>query len=333
MYAAKVVLDSITPAGHRLTTMEVTIPRMVLAEFNTHRVFSRNSASSRAIPVKKMLERVRKDPFTPLFWGKNQKGMAASVELSSAEQEAALRTWLMARDTCANATEHLALSSLDVHKQTANRIIEPWLWHTVIVSSTEWPNFNNLRRHPAAQPEINKPANMLFEARAASKPASAVEGYWHLPYVYKEKAQLWFPNDIDDAKAMGDDLKVSWIEILKMVSVGRCARVSVLNHDGERKLGEDVEMFGKLKKNGHMSPLEHVARPMTKRELNTYRMYHYVIETPDGDAAYDSRDPYEVGDEIEGGEVKSVKVDHFCGNFDGWMQLRKTIPGESVFTG
>ena len=94
---AKIICDSISPDGIRLTTMEVKMHRFILAEMNTHRIFSRNSASSRAIPVKKMLERVKTDPAMPVFWGKNQSGMGASEELSPLEKEEAIKQWLEAR--------------------------------------------------------------------------------------------------------------------------------------------------------------------------------------------------------------------------------------------
>jgi len=140
-YNARVLLDSTSPAGIRLTTLEVTFPRFVLAEFNTHRLFSRNSASSRAIPTSKLIERVLKDPAIPLEWGKNKAGMSASDVLSPDLAQEAEHVWLGARDAAvANAQR---LLDLDVHKQELNRLLEPFLWHTVIVSATEWKNFSS----------------------------------------------------------------------------------------------------------------------------------------------------------------------------------------------
>ncbi|MBV8154461.1 MAG: FAD-dependent thymidylate synthase, partial [Candidatus Eremiobacteraeota bacterium] len=137
------LLDSVSPAGVRLTTLEVTFPRFVLSEFNTHRVLSRNSSSSRAIPTPKLLERVMTDPVLPLEWGRNQKGMSASDVLTPEEEEEAKRIWLSARDA---AIEHARkLMELKVHKQELNRVLEPFLWHTVIVTATEWDNFFTLR--------------------------------------------------------------------------------------------------------------------------------------------------------------------------------------------
>ena len=154
-YAARVLRDSLSPAGVRLTTMEVTFPRFVLSEFNTHRVMSRNSASSRAIPSGKLIERALNDPVVPIEWGRNQRGMQAGDVLSEEDAAKALRVWLAARDAAvARARELLELS---VHKQVLNRVLEPFLWHTVIVTSTEWRNFFELRCAPAAHAPAPRP--------------------------------------------------------------------------------------------------------------------------------------------------------------------------------
>src|SRR3954452_24195130 len=96
-FEAKVLADSVSPAGQRLTTLEATFPRFVLAEFNTHRVFSRNSASSRAIPVAKQLRRVLDDPYVPIEFGSNKPGMQAGPALAGANRDAAEREWVGGR--------------------------------------------------------------------------------------------------------------------------------------------------------------------------------------------------------------------------------------------
>lgn len=243
-YAAKVIADSISIAECRLTTIEVTLPRIVLAEFNTHRMLSRNSASSRAIPVAKMLERVESDPFIPIYWGKNQKGMQADKELSADDRGVARSAWLAARDSAIGYAE--ALMATGVHKQIANRLLEPFLWHTVIATATDWSNFFALRCHPDAQPEIRMAAEMMREAMKASIPTTTAPGDWHLPFV--EPAEAW-------------DLEVNgWSETkVAKVSVGRCARVSYLTHDGKRDPEADAQLADRLMVNGHMSPYEHAA--------------------------------------------------------------------------
>src|ERR1035437_2254645 len=119
-FKATVLADSISPDGVRLTTQEVTFPRIVLAEFNTHRVFTRNSSSSRAIPVEKMWRRVWDDPFFPVHWGKNQSGMSAREELSGWRLSLAMKLWwLFSRVAVLMA---MLLLKVGVHKQITNRL-------------------------------------------------------------------------------------------------------------------------------------------------------------------------------------------------------------------
>ena len=239
-YSARVLLDSRSPAGVRLTTLEVTFPRFVLSEFNTHRIFSRNSSSSRAIPTSKLLERVENEPVLPLEWGRNQKGMSATDVLTPEEEEAAKRIWLDARDAAVAHARKLV--ELKVHKQELNRVLEPFLWHTVIVTATEWDNFFTLRCAPNAQPEIRAAAIRMREAIADSKPDPVPYGEWHLPLVQ------------DDERALP-------IEMQKKISAARCARVSYLTHEGKRELEKDLELHDRLKADRHLSPFEHVATP------------------------------------------------------------------------
>lgn len=242
MISAKVVCDSLSPAGVRLTTLEVVMPRIILAEFNTHRVFSRNSASSRAIPVEKMIEKVMTDPFIPLYWGKNQKGMQADEELSVSAKYSAQARWLDARDRAVEQVKQLV--EIGVHKQITNRLLEPFLWHTVIVTATEWSNFFAQRCHPDAMPEMRLTAEAMRDAMEASTPTPLDYGKWHLPYIL-------------------DDEQGNPLEEKKRVATARCARVSYLQHDGVRAWSKDITMFEeKLLPGGHWSPFEHVATPM-----------------------------------------------------------------------
>jgi thymidylate synthase ThyX len=296
-YEAKVLKDSLSPDRVRLTTIEVTLPRIVLAELNTHRMFSRNSASSRAIPVKKMLERVKNDPFIPVWWGKNQKGMQAAEELAPGAKSLALAEWLLARDNAVATVERLQEGDIDLHKQIANRLLEPWLFHTVIVTATEWDNFWGLRRHPDAQPEIKRAADMMWDAYQASFPVAVGDGEWHLPLVEANEAF---------------NLQVNGMSIQDVckVSVGRCARVSYLTHDGKRDPKADIELCERLAKSGHMSPMEHVATPMTRDQ-----------------AVKILRKPGVVGLDLLDIDARTV----FAGNFRGWVQMRKEVPNEDNF--
>lgn len=296
-YSARILADSLSPDGIRLITYEVTFPRIVLAEFNTHRVFSRNSASSRAIPVATMLKRIQDDPFIPIYWGKNQKGMQAAEELPADAQARALAQWLQARDHAVETVKRLQLPDIDLHKQIANRLLEPWLWQTVLVTATEWDNWDGLRDNSQAQPEIQRIAGMMKTVRSESIPLQLSYGEWHLPLV----------SDRDQLEAAGYSLA----DIVK-ICVGRCCRVSYLTHDGKRDPLADIELFDRLLKSGHMSPFEHAARPMTRDDAQ-----NIIYEQIKSCAAI----PLSV-------DPKSV----FCGNFRGWISQRKLIPGEAVFT-
>lgn len=245
MYQAKILADSCGPSGARITTFEVTYPRFVHAEFMTHREFSRNSASSRAIPVEKMIERVCADPAMPVWWGKNQTGMQAREELVGDELARVQEAWLNARDNAVSSA--LELMKLGLHKQLANRLVEPWMWITVIASATQTSNFFALRCHPDAQPEIAKAAYMMRDAFEASVPRDLGAGEWHLPLVPDRDALL-------DA---GHDE-----ETIALIACGRCARVSYLTHDGKRDPQADIELALRLIRSGHMSPFEHAAEAL-----------------------------------------------------------------------
>jgi hypothetical protein len=242
--SARVVADSISPHGKRITTFVLTYPRFVHSEFMTHRVFSRNAASSRAIPAKKIRKLVRIDSAMPVYWGANQAGMQAEAELVGWRLFLAKQLWIKA------AYFMLAVNwlfeKLGLHKQIANRILEPWFNITVVCTSTEWANFYHLRNHKKAQPEIKRLAEVMLEAQNQSVPRLLQEGEWHLPFV-------------DDS-----ELAKLGIEVALQMSVARCARVSYLNHDGKRSsVDEDRKLFVRLvgEDPKHTSPAEHQATP------------------------------------------------------------------------
>lgn len=250
---ARVIADSIGIADdrstYRVTTMEVVCHRFVLAEFNTHRAFSRNSASSRAIPFKRQVERVIEDPAIPLVFPAEQRGMQGGEPLAGAALAAARGRWLLARDMAvANAT---SLSEMGVHKSVVNRLLEPFMWHTIVVTSTEWDNFFKQRCSSLAQPEIQAIAYAMRDALDASEPDVLDDDQWHMPYLDPETILEVMDREPDGLGA------------LRGVSAARCARVSYLTQDGRRDYTEDLKLYERLVTADppHWSPLEHVCRP------------------------------------------------------------------------
>lgn len=240
-YSARILLDTIA-SGARITTFELILPKWILAELNTHRAFSRNAASSRAIPVAKVIEQVEQHPVMPVWWGKNQPGMQANEELTGAELAVAKAYWLQARDLAVEQAK--LMQEAGVHKQLTNRVLEPWMWAHDIVTATDFDHFFELRCHPDAQPEFRVVAEQMRDAYRDSTPAMPrrVGGRaWHLPYVS------------DDELALYNDEAV-----LKM-SAARCARVSYRQHDGSHDPLKDLALADRLLASQHLSPFEHAA--------------------------------------------------------------------------
>lgn len=246
MIYAKVIADSISPTGSRLTTIEAQFHRFILAEVNTHRAFSRNSASSRAIPTKKLIQQVRENPAVPVEFGSNKPGMQAGEEVD--ERINCEGAWISAAEwACLRAEE---LASHGVHKQVVNRLLEPFLWHRAIISSTwdGWANFFEQRISKLAQPEMQVLVESIRYAIGESEPEWLNYGEWHLPYV---------------ANSTGVDMDVKDTAEARKVSAARCARVSYNNFSGTRDVAKDLELCEKLMTADppHFSPFEHVATP------------------------------------------------------------------------
>lgn len=265
---AKVIADSITPHGRRLTTVEATIHRFVLAELNTHRVFSRNSASSRAIPLVKQLDRMADNPAWPVSWPAEQPGMQGGAELDPHDLTDAQNLWQDVYSyTWERVSQYLNMKPSGnerLHKSVVNRLLEPFMYHTVIISATEWDGFFAQRCSPLAQPEIRIVAEAIRDAITLSEPVTryAADGLaldradwmgWHLPYMTQQ--------DLRDCASCGEDPR--------HVSAMRCARVSYLTHDGVRDVQVDAEKYRDLVSASppHWSPLEHVARPAEEFEM------------------------------------------------------------------
>lgn len=249
MINVKVIADSIAPSGVRLTTLSLTYPRFIHAEFLTHRVFSRNASSSRAIPVAKTIERVEADWARPLEFTLNKRGMQGDPFLDYKALKKAHRIW---RDAMLAAVKYAKkLNDLGIHKQHVNRILEPFSFISVVVTATDWDNFFALRVHKDAQPEIRMLADAMYNMLQQSTPQPISEGGWHLPFLTDEEL-------IEDSmKGLGDDVTTA----IKR-SVARCARVSYNNHEGKKStLEEDLRLYDRLLGSQpiHASPAEHQA--------------------------------------------------------------------------
>ncbi|HMG12882.1 MAG TPA: FAD-dependent thymidylate synthase [Gemmatimonadaceae bacterium] len=311
MYEARIERDSITQYGERVTTWVVTLPRIVLAELNTHKMISKSSASSRAIPVQKQIDRLNADPFLPVYWGKNQKGMQADQELSSDEMAVASEVWIRAMRGSITAAEELM--GIGVHKQIASRILEAWMWHTVILTATDMSNFFHLRDNKKAQPEIAKAAGMMSELFRGNRPKLLGADDWHLPFV---------ETDGEDQELPKHESTGTRIETAVHVGVGRCARVSHLNHDGQRAIEGDVRLSARLYGDGHMAPYEHVCRPMTDFERRIFGRDEWVANP-------ECKTFTAVPMTLESRWIPTGKKTYYLGNFNGWVQARKLIHGES----
>ena len=298
--SAKILADSISPSGVRMTTMEIEYPRFILAELNTHRMLSKNSASSRAIPVKTMHEHIRNHPATPVHWGKNQPGMQAKAELTDNDLADAKFIWSRAMDDALHWAWALA-DRVGLHKQIANRITEPWMTMKTVISGTEWRNFFWLRAHADAQPEIHQLAVAMWDAYNASTPQHLQPGEWHVPYVntLRNPSGTLVYTDSD-----GEPISA---ETARIIIASCCAQVSYRKNDDSFEKAEKI--FKQLIESEpcHASPVEHQATPM---DLPTYANYEPETWEP-------------------GVTHVSANGDLWSGNLRGWIQHRKLIPGEA----
>lgn len=267
---AKVICDSISDGGVRLTTFQLRYHRYIHGEFMTHRTFSRNASSSRAIPVAKVLAQVWSDPAIPVKWGSNQPGMQAGAELSGWRKSVARGLWKAAgKVACVFAWGFMKVG---LAKEVANRILEPWQFINVVVTATDYGNFYILRDHKDAQPEIQVLAGEMKKALMASNPQVLTHGEWHLPYVTGDE--------------VAEAYQLERPSLLPVLSAARCARVSYNLHDGSRPDEiKDINLFRMLaiSKPAHASPLEHqaVVNPQVYRSRNfqgDWQQFREVLE-------------------------------------------------------
>ena len=297
--SAKVIKDSISPQGIRITTLELEYPRIIHSELMTHRVFSRNSASSRAIPVSKVIELVESNPAMPVHWGKNQAGMQAKEELDELNKEAVRQLWLEAAKQAVSIAKVMA--DIGAHKQVVNRILEPFQHMKVVVTSTEWANWDWLRNHPDADPTIHALAKEIKKARSASIPFPLKYGEWHLPYVDTGLSKLGGSQIYYDENHNQIEL-----EQARMISASCCAQTSYRKQDGSLEKAEDI--FKKLVESEpcHASPVEHQATPIKYSSTAMEFLQKGVTH-------------------------RDKNWDLWSANFRGWVQFRQLIPNNAKY--
>lgn len=300
LITARILADSIAPNGTRMTTMEIEYPRFILAELNTHRMLSKNSASSRAIPVKAMHEHIRANTAGPVYWGVNQAGMKAKECLDVEDTVEALLIWEAARDAALDYAQQLA--DLNLHKQITNRVTEPWMTMKTVISGTEWRNFFWLRDHADAQPEIAELAHKMHEVYAQSVPQPLYPGEWHVPYVNTYRSII--NNSLLYSDNKGDDITA---EEARVISSSCCAQVSYRKNDDSYE--KALKIYCQLIESepAHASPVEHQATPM---DLDTYANYEPETWEP-------------------GVTHVSANGSLWSGNLRDWIQFRKLIPNEA----
>jgi len=299
MYSAKVIEHSIGPCKIPLLTMLLQYPRMVHPEFIRHRDFSYAVASSRAIPSRILRERIQQNSATIMWWGKNQRGMGADTELTGDELAAVQYAWKEGLEYCVALAAKL--DELGLHKQLANRVLEPWMDVVQLTTGTSWTNFNTLRRHKDAQPEIREIAEQAYLVSAQSTPRQLLAGEWHLPFVSS-----------DERENFSDDR-------LAKFSTARCARTSYLNHEGEISYTKDLELFARLiaSNPGHWSPLEHVAQAKAEVSRRDRLIMYWMSRLMSKDSS---------------NRIQNHGRDFLIqsGNLKGYTQFRKMFPNENI---
>ena len=305
MISVRIIKDSISGINDRITTWELVYPRFIHSELMTHRMFSRNAASSRAIPIDKMIDMVMETPAMPIHWGMNQTGMQAK-EVHSLP-DTCIHAWGAAATSA--VFQAVKLQKLGLHKQIVNRVLEPFQWMKTIVTATEYANWYALRNHPDAQPEIARVAELMQSEYDRSEPQRLVAGQYHMPYVETyvcpEYGNIFY--SLDD-----EDLTELSVEDALKISASCCAQVSY------RMLDQTVEKALKIydalvnQRPVHASPFEHQAMAMT---------FTNALE-----AGYEGR--------VEAWQDGITHMDKYhnlwSGNFKGWIQSRQLIKDNVV---
>ena len=306
--SATVITDSINESGVRMTTFEWIFPRFILPEVMTHRMLSKNAASSRAVPGASVEASILANPARPIHWGENEPGMKASKSLDPMKIESAVALWDASMNSAVAFARAAGPNGINGHKQWVNRITENYTFTKQVISGTEWENLWWLRDHGDAQPEFRELTRCAREAYSISVPVNLKPGQWHLPYVTIDTK--------DNSYWLDDHTELS-LETAKMASASCCAQVSY------RKLDDSIEKAHKIFKMlnlgsvddpSHSSPTEHQATPMR--------------ETSELDGV---NNPMNVFTWQAGVTHVRRDLSLWSGNLRGWIQYRQLIPNEAVW--
>jgi hypothetical protein len=384
--SAQIIADSISPQGDRITTYILKFPRIILAEAKTHRIISglhgdieiledislngfregsKNSASSRAIPFEKIVKMVEEEPFIPIAWQKDHKGMQGSKYFTDIDKASVVdghypdslrelqRNWLKARDEAIKQAKKL--NSLGLTKQLCNRLLEPYMYHTVLVTATEWSNFFDLRcpkyidpsgksfkskkdyrnnskwsccedneddiigwlecNNSQAEIHIQDLAEKMWDAYNASKPKELKEDEWHIPFGDKMDS-----DQIYKATYYREGINKLSINRTKIkIATARCARLSYMTFDGDIDYEKDIRLHDQLLENHHYSCFEHCARVMTEKEYESFYKgkLHPRTITTSGTGRLSADEDWEV---FETGDGIG-----WCNNFKGFISYRYLI--------
>lgn len=308
---AKIIAHSVAPNGQQIVTWELQYQRFIHAEFLTHRLLSRNAASSRAIPVSAMIDQVRNNPAMPIHFGKNQSGMQAKEHLSGPLTAAAKYIWKKAANFAADMAE--GLTKIGLHKQATNRILEPFQTMKTVMTATCMDNFFWLRNHEDAQPEIKELARLMWEALQASKPFELRPGEWHVPYVHRIRKHNYSTGE-DGPVEYWDVRSTTKLTLEQAIAISSscCAQVSYRKLDDSLDKAEFVYKRLVESEPVHASPFEHQATPMAESE-DEWGVK--IVNQP-----YAPRS-WEAG-------ITHVDRDgkFWSGNLVGWIQHRQLIP-------
>lgn len=260
MINSEIVCDSINPCGVRIVTQKLTYPRIVHSEFLTHRVFSKNASSSRAVPAKRMINNVVSNPFIPIEFQKAHSGMQGSENMIGSEKEDAIALWLESRDVA--IIQAYKMLEAGITKQLINRILEPYQYYQVLMTSTEFDNFFELRDHEAAEIHIQALARTMQESMNLSIPKELEVGEWHIPYGDNMSYHELYNIVSDNGRWSFFAEPVEEIQELKLkIATARCARISyeTLGDEPNIDYKADLKLYNTLLESKHFSPFEHCA--------------------------------------------------------------------------